>query len=123
MDVFGRLGAVSWAVYSWLTDNYASSYKEIAEATGQNVASIRRVLSRGKNTGALIRHGLVIYNPADNTYHAEQATEDKLERIAAVLGVLGRSDKRERSHQAERGLRVNHLLYGAIRNYEKKRTK
>lgn len=113
-DVFGRLGAVSWAVYSWLLNHYASSHAEIAKGAGLNRGSVCRVLSRGKNTGALIRFGLVVFNSADHSYHAEQATEDRLERIAASLDVLGRSAKRVRTHQAEREERVNRLLWGAI---------
>ena len=129
-DVFGRLGAVSWAVYSYLLDNFAFSYKEIAEATKLNRQSVQRVLSRGKNTGLLIAHGLVIYNPAENSYKAERASEDKLERISANLyyyaggdykSVLGKSEKRDRSYTAERELRVNSLFAGRMardtRNY------
>ncbi|MBT7122715.1 MAG: bifunctional DNA primase/polymerase [Clostridia bacterium] len=117
-DVFGRLGAVSWAVYSYLLENYGTGYKQIAKATGQKAGSVARVLSRGKNTGVLLLHGLVIYNAAEGNYHAEKATEDKLERIAAALYVLGRTAKRERQYQADRELRVNYLLAGAMRAYK-----
>jgi hypothetical protein len=129
-DVFGRLGAVSWAVYNYLLDNFAFSYKEIAEATKLNRQSVQRVLSRGKNTGLLIAHGLVIYNPAENSYKAELVSNEKLERISANLyyyaggdykSVLGKSEKRERGYTAERELRINSLFAGRMardkRNY------
>jgi hypothetical protein len=122
-DVFGRLGSVSWAVYSWLIDNYGRGYKQIAEATGQKAGSVARVLSRGKNTGVLLQHGLVIYNQAEGNYHAEPANTDKLERIAAALDVLGRTAKRERQYQADRELRVNKRLARAIAYHNQKATK
>ena len=113
-DVFGRLGAVSWAVYNYLLESYESSYKAIAEGANLNRVSVARVLKRSKTSpsldGVLIRFGLAIYTPAENSYKAELASNDKLERIAAVLGVLGKSEKRARLDVAQRELRANEKL-------------
>ena len=113
-DVFGRLGAVSWAVYNHLLESYENSYKAIAEGANLNRSSVARVLKRSKTSpsldGVLIRYGLVIYTPAENSYKAELASNDKLERIAAALGVLGKSAKRKRLYVTEREIRVNAKL-------------
>jgi len=118
-DVFGRLGAISWGVYIYLLENYAHSYGEIAKATGLKRESIRRTLSRGKNTGNLIKYKLVEFNPAEHSYHANKKTDEELERIAVHLtyrgkAVLGRTAKRKRDHETERDIRRNLLLAQAM---------
>lgn len=100
-DVFIKLGKVAMRCYEHLLIEPEHTFAAIARATKQNKASVSRAVKR------LMVHDLVTYNPAEGLYYSDPVSDDKLERIAAALGTLGRSEKRKREHIAERETRAN----------------
>jgi len=104
MDVFGRLGKVAWRVWVWLQKHPAPSKAAIARGIGAHASSVSYAVER------LRKHGLAIWNSAEGLWYGEPKSEAQLERLAAVLDVLGKADKRKRTHQRERERRVNLAL-------------
>jgi len=72
-----------------------------AKATGQSLSAVSESIK------TLVAHGLVTRNAADGLCYGEKASNDKLERLAAVRGTLGYSDRRKREHVREREIRLS----------------
>ena len=86
-----------------------SSKAAIARAIEANASSVTYAVRR------LQANGLVTFSQAEGRFIGEPKTESELETLAAMLDtpdrpVFGRSAKRKRTHQADRGKLINRLL-------------
>lgn len=115
-DAFARLGRVAWLVWRHLLQQPERSKAAIARALGVSRSGVRRALER------LQRVGLVEWGSAENCYYGVAASDEDLERVAALLGTdwrgheaLGTSIRRRQRHRTERELRRNLLVYQAMR--------
>lgn len=107
-DVFYKIGKVGLRVYDHLLlVGSEPSIAAIAKQTKQHRTSISKAVKK------LMAIGLVTHNQAEQLYFAEPKTTHNLEMIAAVMGSLGKNDKRKRQHQGEREIRVNKAVYKA----------
>jgi hypothetical protein len=109
-DVFGRLGLVAWRVWVHLLKAGGERSKAaIARAIEANASSVTYAVRR------LQANELVTFSQAEGRFIGEPKTEGELETLAAMLDtpampVFGRSAKRKRTHQADRGKLINRLL-------------
>lgn len=110
-DVFtGR--PATWRIWRHLLQQPERTFASMARATGVSRSTASRA------TKWLLARGLVSYSQAEALYIGEPVSDEHLERVAAAMGTLGRSEARKRKHIEERGRRLNYLVLNAIRRFE-----
>ena len=91
---------VAYRVWVYLKNN-PDTPKNIAANTKQILDSVYTALRWLKEQNLAAR------NSADGLYYGEPVTPEKMERLAAVRGTLGYSDRRKREHIREREIRLS----------------
>lgn len=113
-DVFSKLGMVGWQVWNHLKKHPEPTAASIARSAKLHPWSVRRSLNK------LEKYEFVSYRSAEGMYYGESKTQDELERLAAALKLLGKSEKRKRIHQCEREQIINLELAKARKQWRKR---
>jgi hypothetical protein len=114
MDVFGKLGAVSFRVWQHLLTTYEPSISAIARALALPRSSVSRAVKILQPD-----YLTMIGRGADGHYYGEPKTDASLQYLAALLhnGASPTANKKN-GHRIEREQHNNRLVIGAIRYWE-----
>jgi bifunctional DNA primase/polymerase-like protein/primase-like protein len=113
LDVFGKIGLVSWHVWRYLLKQPAKNAGEISHKTGLPRSSVYAALK-------VLTHGNVgLAGSAEGMYYGEPRTDASLASMAAFWhDGASPSQNRKQVHKLERERRVNRLVISAIQRAE-----
>jgi hypothetical protein len=103
MDIFTPRRRSAWRIWHFIEANPGSSRSTIMNATGINRSGTTKWLRW------LIEHGLIETDP-NGLYQAHQLSEENLQALAAKLGSLGYSERRQQRYRWESEINLNRLL-------------
>ena len=109
MDVFGKLGFVTYQVWRYLCNTPTKNAYRTAKAMGKPASSVYQAFKR------LRKNGLVTFGHAEGLYFGEAKTDASLQYLAADMGVDGKTKQKIRNFEIERERYINLQMARAIR--------